>query len=364
MGFNISGIVVLQLFLYLSALVSITLTLRRLGYNEVWFIALAAIYPFGAIYSAFVSVEAWLIFLVSVSATLIARHDIHMRHVILAGVLSGMAAMCRSDMLLLPVVLALAILWPRWRIGSVNRSLLLRAAVVPALATCVMIPYSYWNLTTGGGFRPSPTAAAVGSSLYTTTWQEHVGLDDLNALNRRQVTRQAVRSGLISEVIRLNSSIGAPPLTPPFNPAAYPTRDLQIRSNLVFGTAALERVRSDPQSYLRRLMKNLFLLWNTSEYPDAIPGLLKVGLRVVSLIVSLAGLAMGIWILISKRERWREAQLSIMMLYPYLVHIPLHTEARYTAASRPLLLMFASLLLIEVVRSWRAGKWRLSNPAV
>lgn len=37
--------------------------------------------------------------------------------------------------------------------------------------------------------------------------------------------------------------------------------------------------------------------------------------------------------------------MAFFMLYPMIVHLPLHTEARYTAAARPLLLMFAAATL-------------------
>ena len=37
--------------------------------------------------------------------------------------------------------------------------------------------------------------------------------------------------------------------------------------------------------------------------------------------------------------------MAFFMLYPMIVHLPPHTEACYTAAARPLLLMFAAATL-------------------
>jgi hypothetical protein len=50
---------------------------------------------------------------------------------------------------------------------------------------------------------------------------------------------------------------------------------------------------------------------------------------------------------------------AFVMLYPWVVHLPMHLEARYTAAARPLLIMFAAMTLSWFIR--RAFNWWTSR---
>jgi hypothetical protein len=52
------------------------------------------------------------------------------------------------------------------------------------------------------------------------------------------------------------------------------------------------------------------------------------------------------------------------MLYFPLVHCWLHTEARYTASARPLLLLTASLLIVEIYKQYVQRKALSGRPSL
>ena len=140
----------------------------------------------------------------------------------------------------------------------------------------------------------------------------------------------------------MNRSFGAPDLIAPFNPAAYPTQAMQIRSTHAFFTAAVERIKDDPMAYAGHIAANLWGLWNTSAYPPNIPWFVKLPLQFVSNVAWAAGLFGAVLALRRARGFHLGGAGAAILLYTMLVHLPLHTEARYTAAARPLLLLYGS----------------------
>ena len=123
------------------------------------------------------------------------------------------------------------------------------SSILLVSSIAAVLPYAVWNERHFGVPSPAPVASAVGTSLYLSTWQDRVPLADLNALYAGRATPAAIRSGLIAEVSEVNRSIGADPLTAPFNPAAYPTQKLQVAMNKAFGAKSLERIRDMPLQY-------------------------------------------------------------------------------------------------------------------
>ena len=213
-----------------------------------------------------------------------------------------------------------------------------------AAAAVVLSPYAAWNYQQFGKASPAPNAAAVGNSLYLATWQRKIPLGDLNSMYDGKANDQARASGLVREVAAINRSFGADPALVPFNPAAYPTRQQRIDSNREFGRAALRRISDDPISYIRHVVINVWSLWNTGEYPAGIPTLIVFSLSVVSAMMWAAGM-IGAGVALIRHRLSGFGIAALVMAYPMIVHLPLHTEARYTAAARPLLVMFAALFL-------------------
>ncbi|HEX8840549.1 MAG TPA: hypothetical protein VF750_08795, partial [Sphingomicrobium sp.] len=151
------------------------------------------------------------------------------------------------------------------------------------------------------------------------------------------------------EMEKLNTSIGASALTVPFNPAAYDGQRAQTASSRLFGEAALRHIEAAPGLYARHVAANLWLLWNTSIYPAAVPPVGRFVLRGVSALILVAGL-MGLAIAMTSERRRALLPAAALLLYLPAIHIWLHTEARYTAAARPLLLMFVAIFAGFVAR--------------
>lgn len=360
LGFSIANVIVMQMTLYALALV---LMLKIAGKFNVDFrlvLIIAAAYPFAAIYSSFIAVESWLIIIVAVVALQLCGSRFSWIDAVVCGILTGLAALIRSDMLLLPVIAGLISVIVRRPFDEASVVKSLKGFAVVLAGALVLLPYALWNAQAFGKFTPTPLAAAAGSSLYTASWQEVLPHEDFNALYNGVATERASRAGLIDEVRRLNMQIGAPELTAPFNPSRYPTRDLQIEANLVFGQAAIRRIRSDPSMYLDHLVSNLWYLWNTSQYPENMPKIIRFSLTVSSGLIYLLGLAGIAYTIFVFGLRSRLSGLAILALYPFVVHIPLHTEARYTGASRPLLMLFAALAISLIIKHFFKSNVRMA----
>jgi hypothetical protein len=340
----LAAIAIGQAILYLLSLALIERLLCAKNINATSFLSAALIYPFGAIYSAPIMAEGWVTLAVAAVACLMCSSELRVMQIVLAGLIGGAAALFRTDVLLLPLLVAALILFRQapklgWRVAIAHACL----AVVAASA--VFLPYALWNYQHFEKLSPAPIASAVGNSLYLASWQTELSHEDLDQVYHGVITEPVRSSGFMEDIARLNRSFGAPPETVPFNPAAYETNDQRIQSSRIFGQAALHRIEARPGEYFGHVIGNLWLLWNTSVYPASAPPLARFALRAISGLILIAGL-FGLFIAVRKAGPWRMLlPAAAVMLYFPAIHIWLHTEARYTAAARPLLLMFASLPL-------------------
>jgi hypothetical protein len=324
------------------------------------FRALALAYPFPLFYSSYIMTEPWVMACLTAGACVMSRGKLSYATLISAGILSGFAALLRPDMILAPLVASLAILWRFWD----ERWSGLRAvglSLIPLfMAAAVLAPYAIWNGMSFGKFSPLPLAGAVGSSMYSATWQEKVAQTDIDSIYRGNPTRGAIQSGLYAETRSINRSIGAPEHLLPTNPAWYPTRDLQIKINVAAGRRGLERISEDPGSYAKHVFHNIWRLWNTSVYPESIPSPVRMLLIAASYLVFALGLMGSLAALAGVRHFRGLRPAALIMLYPFGVHLWLHTEARYTASVRPLLVLFAAItiasLLSQFPRRARGGR--------
>jgi hypothetical protein len=346
--FTPAAIATFQAALYLGSIRLIEAMLRRLGIDPIPFLALALIYPFGLIYSVYLMTEAWALLAFCACAWLVVARKPNLATSIALGLIAGWAALIRSDLLLLPLVLAALVCVGGWGRHERARAVGLGAVVVLSAAILVL-PYAVWNEQHFGKPSPAPVASAVGNTLYLAFWQSELSHDDLDGLYHGRVTARVQATGLVSEMARLNRSIGAPSNIVPFNPAAYSQQQKQIRSTEVFGRAAFAHIKAQPADYLRHVAANVWLLWNTSIYPSTLPKPAQLALRVLSAAVFVLGM-LGLIVALRSSQRREFVPAAILLLYLPAIHIWLHTEARYTAAARPLLLMFAGVFLSSCLK--------------
>jgi hypothetical protein len=342
LGLPLVAVAATQLLVFWASLWLVQRMLVRFAIEPAPMLALAAAYPFPAMYSVNIMTEAWAGLAVTGIAALLVLGKRGVGCYALAGAIAGAATLFRADLLLLaPFIGGLVFLMALHRREQLGRAIGLAAAPVVA-ALLVLLPYMAWNQAHFAKAKPVPLAGALGNSLYIASWQPILPFKDIVALYDGVVTPRAESAGLGGEVRAINASIGAPPLTAPWNPSAYPTRRMQIESTERTLEQAKRRIADQPTIYARHVASNSWQLWNTANYPPSIPAPGVVFLRLMSALVWAAGMA-GVVLSFARPGGWLvPAWLAGLFLYVPAIHLFLHTEARYTAPDRPLLLLLAA----------------------
>lgn len=339
----ISILIGFQAIAYTASIALFAWFLRNRGEDDRVFLVLAVIYPFGLIYSVAIMAEAWALLGLGVIAIFFANGDSPKRYAII-GIICGLLSLLRSDLLLLPILLMILAI-------TAKPKLFARATILPAAAFITLLPYTLWNGVTHGLWLPAPAASAVGTSLYLATWQRELPLEDLEALYGQRVTARVAATNLDEEISRTNTSVGAPELLAPFNPIGFPTSELQRSIPKAYGDLAVERIKANPWPYVSHVVRNTWDLWNTSNYPKYVPSAVAAILTLISYSVFVLGVGGALIALYQPRDWPLPRAFVFIAAYPAAIHWLLHTEARYTAPSRSLLIMFAACFVIHVFRS-------------
>jgi len=355
---SIRGIAVLEGLLYLLAVALIYRLLVEREVNATAFLALVFLYPATAAYSVRIMTEALVILSFAVLAWIVTRRmQPGPGLFVLAGIVSGFLTLVRPDaMLLIPLMAALLFFRVRnWQ-----------ALAVPVLtAFLVLAPYVAWNWRTF--HRPLPTARAtgLGNSLYLAYWEAYVPSEDLSAFSRREVTSAAIQSGYAAEAAKINQALGVPSWSDPANTELMPTLQSQLAAGPALLRDALQLIWHRPWPYVSHVVLAWYHLFNPAAYPMRSPFAVML-LRVASALIWALGI-LGLILLYRDRAIWA-LPLIALMLYSPLTHCFLHTEARFTAGSRLLLVAVASYVFTRVNRrqlgseSQRVGKVRAQVP--
>ena len=353
-GLPLSGVIALQLGAYAGTLALVQAYLRSIRINPVIFLAGAAIYPFPLIYSSYLFTEAWTTLLLTAAALLVAVRRSPAFYAA-AGALTALAALFRADLVLMPLVLFAVVLTVELLAGSRRLAALIKAILPVVAAGLVLLPYAAWNYSKFDAFTPMPRAGAVGTSLYLSTWQRKMTYEDLWDAHYHRAPPGSKAAALVEGFAAVNRSIGAPEDIVAFDPWAYPTVALRIAASKAFVKAAIERIEADPATYAKHVLFNSWELWNTKKYPPGTPLLVEAGLKFVSWAVFLLSIA-GMIAAVLRPKRWALPWTLVpVTLYPAAIHVWLHTEARYTASARILLLLFAAAFVGWAIRRYLDG---------
>jgi hypothetical protein len=341
------AVIIAQYGLYLLAVSLAQRLLVKHGFSPLPLLSLVLAYPFPATYAARVMPEGLTLFLVTLLAYLLARpRELKPSTALWAGAVGGVAILVRPSLALLPAGLALVLFWASFR-GSGAIVALKRVVPMLLVTTLVLLPYAIRNYAVFGIATPLPPAGPFGHSLYLATWEGELTNADQQAFIMGRVTEAARNSGFASEVARLNESMGAPPMTAPYSPDYYESSYHKVAGERIFLRAALDRIAAAPSAYFRLVVNKWWRLWNTAEYPAAVPPWARVSLKVFSAVICLLGLGGAAYALFGQTDYALKVP-SVIMLYFPLVHAWLHTEARYTAPARLLLLFNAAVLLLAI----------------
>jgi len=351
--FAIGTIVALQLVMYLASIWLFARQLARTVLLRTALLGVAAVYIFPFFYSAAVLSEALAILIVaSLAVVLSTRWRRSILQMAVAGALVGVGGLVRTDLLpLLVAVLAIAV----WR----NRDRPWRAAsavlCAMAAAMAILLPYMSWNQRAFGSFSPVPVGSLVGQSLYLATWESSLPFADRAIINSEPVTPGAIRAGLPAKIaaIRQQARDDAPRIE---TARRYPERRLQIAESRSFLEAAIQRIGERPSDMVFHIVKATWRLVNTGDYPG-IPRAVGLAMTVVSFAVFALGVLGAVGTL-ALRPRPVSAAPLLVWLCVQAPHLPLHTEARYTADVRLIVMLYAAVavaLLIDRRRPQSSG---------
>ena len=341
LGLPALGVVIVQVVAYCACLFGIQKLVFARG-GDALFILVTALYPFPLFYSTYLLTESWAI-VATTAAALLILHRSRWNYAF-AGLAAGIGALVRADLLLLPLVLTVIVFIRDARRGQGWPAAAADALLPSLISALLILPYAAWNDAHFGRFSPTPMAGAIGTSLYLSTWQDQLSWDDVEALEQGRITPHMEAIGLAPAVRQLNRGIGAPENILAFDPHAYPTVELRIAAAQAFKGAALDRVCANPIHYADHVLYNLWALWVTKRYAG-LPAVIAAGLMISSGLVFVLGLG-GMAVSLFRPGAPLPWVLVPVTLYPAGIHLWLHTEARYTAAARPLLIMFAAGFLI------------------
>lgn len=341
-------VILLQIGLYLASLWLLTRLLRDWNLPALPFQLLCTLYPFGLGYSAKFMSEGVATFLLTTAVFLSARRQaVSSADAAMTGFLLGCIILVRASFVLVPFAFLAGLayrcsLCPGWRLLT-QRTVVLSLAVAATL-----LPYSLYNWRHFQTLAPLPPVGS-GVILYVGSWEPQLTPDDFQSLYTNHISHRARDSGFVAEINKINAQFGIPADTPPYAAEVYGSADQQIRAAGLLRKLAIENIERNPWGYLRTVLARCWKLWNIAAYPTNIPYPLRMLLKTVAGLVSGLGLAGGIALLI-----WRRSQLAVGVVLPLLylpaVHAWLATTGRYTAPARPLLLLSATLVLIEISR--------------
>jgi hypothetical protein len=352
LGLPIAGIIVVQLVAYLFTLF---LAMRLLGEHPLArpvLLLLAISYPAAMMYGLNIAAEAWTGLALIAIAVLIERGGRSPKILVLAGLIAGVAAYLRSDLLVVPVFLSAYLLCSELKAKAPPVRAIVRSALPSIAAAVLLLPYAVWNHSHFGRPLPTPAAGAVGTSLHLATWEDKLPQEDILAFYRGVATPKAEEVGLAREVRSINARLGTDELFAPWVPGNYPTNETRIAVTDITMDLAVQRIRAEPWNYVRHVGKNLWRLWQTGSYPASLPAFVVALLQLSSWLIFLLGGA-GVILSFTQPRGWplSGAPASILLAVP-AVHIWLHTEARYTSSVRPLLLALATATILWLLRKY------------
>lgn len=253
-----------------------------------------------------------------------------------AGLLLGVAALVRSEVLLFPVLLLAYLLFAAK--GWAERRKIVGGIAVLTLGTAiVMSPWIIRNYKLVHSFVPTATVAGVAAQtgLYTCK----------NASPREPFFRVDGEAGLARAKIARQLGI---PFVGPYYQLFYTPQDELTFNHVLLKDVATE-YRNDPELLARCAAKNLlFNFWFLGKTPRSV--MLNVLLQVPLLALAFAGVVV-LW----KRKVLRNAAIILLyVLYIPAVHAPILAQARYSMLILPFLGVFAAIFLVSAWRTLRA----------
>jgi len=348
-----AAVVASQMALLLASVALLQRLLVRHGLSPLPFLVIVAVTPATMGYAAKLMSEGPAIFVVACLTYLLAAPGrFGTGRVVGVALLAGGSIMLRPSLILLPVVVAAGVALVRLRAEPGRRPALAAGAVL-VLAGVTLVPYTAVNYRQVDRATPLPPAAAIGYTVYASTFEpaevdagRKADEGELPAGSGREYAAERAR---INDRIEARASGSGEPATV----------SRELAGSEVYQDAAWRRVRDDPVGYARQVAFNWWRLWNTAEFPDGTPGVVRLGLQAANAAVWALGLAGVAWVVVRSLRRrlapgWAAA--GLVLLYFPAVHAFMISTARYTAPARLVLDLFAAVLALELLARYRARR--------
>jgi 4-amino-4-deoxy-L-arabinose transferase-like glycosyltransferase len=338
-----------------------------------------ALYPPLPYWGAFALSELLATFLLGAAIYLIIE-GLEGRQVVrfsIAGAVLGYLALVRPAWVLFPLMLA-AVLLVVSRVGRLGRHERgrVRGVAVAGLVAAALVVVSPWIAhvyVTFGKFSMNPVGMwkAVWWGYGQAMWPARVAVQ-LAELSKSEITGAALHArldGLDIDVARARRWIEADrEIRASWR--AQGTLHEQMTAKLEveprYRAHAIAAIRAAPWAYATgRLLYGSFVLW-AADIPvrytriDALPrGAIRAmyALQIAVLAAAVAGLAV-----LARHVPLAAAVFAAALLYVEGIHVPLHTDVRYSLPAKPLVVLLACAAVLHAYR-WHAARRRLTGVA-
>jgi 4-amino-4-deoxy-L-arabinose transferase-like glycosyltransferase len=242
-----------------------------------------------------------------------------------AGVLFGALILVRSSVILFPVFLVLvSLLAAEWRRNPGR--LLLGLSIVVVLAGITISPWIGRNYLVSGVATPM---SSVGATAAHTA--QSICMNRTWALNNGELDVQSAR-----ERVRIARDMGLR-----FRDGGYYIYFFETRDELVFNSRLLEIVRStyaaEPHYLLICPLANVLGFWVAGKNWTS---------TVINFVIQVPFLALavfGVLKLIRRGHIGRFWVVAAFAAYLFLLHVPIHAQARYSVPLVPILAILAAV---------------------
>lgn len=332
-GLPLWTIIAVQLGLYLTTIWLFAFKVIEADRHRVAFLLLAIVYFYPFFYVTMILSEAWATLIVALIVVVLLRARERIGPWLLAGVLIGLGGLVRTD--ILPIGLALvAVAFVRLKPAKAA----VRSLIAGCAAILIVLPYMLWNQANFGQFTPKPPTATVGLSLWLASWESRLSHEDLVTIEGGPPTRTAIETGYLQEYRDTTARAGG--------------GDGALSDE--FKKVALARMKADPLDAVLHIANGTWRLFMTREYPLPWPFTLPLH------ILSLGVIGLAVWGAATRRLSFVPAAILLAVLIP---HLPLHSEARYTAPLRPILLFYASFILATLFQRFSTARTAAAGEA-
>ncbi len=251
----------------------------------------------------------------------IALRESKIKWSLIAGMIGGLAFLCRPTAIGFPLVFVLLVI-TAIKLGKRRRPVLKSAAYLVAF----LVFYSGWlarNYHTFGAFIPTFTSA--GYNLFVGSYpsargKANIPLDEHPVELRRKLEGKG-----------------------------------EVEANRIFMHAALGNIRNHPGAYLKLMMMKFVRAWfNVRRGHDWLPTARSLLLNGLLLVLASVGA-----VLLSIRDAFATAFLASPIVYFTLFHALVVSSTRYNLPSVPFAIVFAAVALEEAGRKTVASRVRL-----